>query len=86
MHASVHAREISLVCVLTYYSVRVELRAAPPATGEKPKKAVVAAPYGSMGAWAEEVLFGKRCVWLWVWACMWARVWVWVWVWVWEWV
>eukprot|EP00983_Pelagomonas_calceolata_P127414 1161401-Pelagomonas_calceolata.AAC.14 len=33
--------------------------AAPPAGAEKQKK-TVAAPYGSIGAWAEEVLYGKR--------------------------
>uniref|UniRef100_A0A7S3RA13 Uncharacterized protein n=1 Tax=Dunaliella tertiolecta TaxID=3047 RepID=A0A7S3RA13_DUNTE len=35
--------------------------AAPPAGAEKQKK-TVAAPYGSIGAWAEEVLYGKRGV------------------------
>lgn len=32
--------------------------AAPPA--EQQKKTVVAAPYGNIGAWAEEILYGKK--------------------------
>lgn len=36
--------------------------AAPPANGGGAKKTSVAAPYSAMGAWAEEVLYGKRCV------------------------
>jgi len=36
--------------------------AAGPPEKQQQKKATVAAPYSSIGAWAEEVLYGKRCV------------------------